>query len=147
MDKTALIEQMKVILASAFSFYLKAHNFHWNVTGPNFIQYHEYFGDLYEQVYESVDVYAEHIRALGSFAPGSLKRYQELSRITDEINVPTAKFMFTRLAADNNVFLEELRTAAGIAESLKEHGVLNFLEGQIDAHEKIQWMLTSFEEK
>lgn len=47
MDKTQLAEQMKVLLASTFSLYLKAHNYHWNVTGPNFGQYHEFFGDLY----------------------------------------------------------------------------------------------------
>ena len=43
-----LIEQMKVTLASTFTFYLKAHAFHWNVEGSNFPQYHEFFGDIWE---------------------------------------------------------------------------------------------------
>ena len=146
MDKTALIEQMKVVLASAFSLYLKAHNYHWNVTGPNFIQYHEFLGDIYNQVHDSIDVYAEHIRALGAFAPGSLSRFSELSKIDDEVAVPNARYIFARLATDNETFLNELRMTADIAEASAERGVLNFLEGQIEAHEKLQWMLKSFED-
>lgn len=146
MDKSALIEQLKVVLASAFSLYLKAHNYHWNVTGPNFIQYHEFLGKVYSQVHDSVDDYAEHIRALGAFSPGSLQRFSELSRISDETAIPNSKIMFARLAADNQLFLEELNHAAELAEEVKDHGTLNFIEGQIDAHEKLQWMLKSFEE-
>lgn len=146
MDKEALVEQMKAVLATVFSFYLKAHNYHWNVTGPNFIQYHDFLGKVYEDVHGSVDLYAEHIRALGAYSPGSLKRFSELTKISDEIAIPSAKFMMIRLSSDNQVVLDELRTAAEMAETLKEHGVLNFVEGQIDAHEKLQWMLKSFEE-
>ena len=146
MDKQQLIEQMKTALATVFSFYLKAHNYHWNVTGPNFEQYHTFLGTVYTDAWNSVDLYAEHIRAMGVYTPGSLKRFSELSRISDEIAVPSAKFMFIRLAADNEVLLDELRTAANMAEELKERGLLNFLEGQIDAHEKLHWMLKSFEE-
>lgn len=146
MDKTALVEQLKVVLASAFSMYLKAHNYHWNVTGPNFIQYHEFLATVYGDVHGSIDTYAEHIRALGSFAPGSLKRFSELTRVSDEVAVPNAKFMFIRLATDNEILLDELRATASMAEELGERGVLNFIEGQIDAHEKLHWMLKSFEE-
>lgn len=146
MDKTQLVEQMKTVLATVFSFYLKAHNYHWNVTGPNFDQYHTFLGTVYTDAWGSVDLYAEHIRAMGSFAPGSLKRFSELTKISDEVAIPNAKFMFIRLAADNEVLLDELRTAATMAETLKEHGILNFIEGQIDIHETLQWKLRSFEE-
>ena len=69
-----LINKMKVVLASSFAFYLKAHNFHWNVEGVNFPQYHEFFGNLYEEVHSAIDKIAEEIRALDAYAPGSLKR-------------------------------------------------------------------------
>lgn len=146
MDKQQLVEQMKTVLATVFSFYLKAHNYHWNVTGPNFEQYHTFLGTVYTDAWNSVDMYAEHIRALGAYTPGSLKRFSELSRISDEVAVPSARFMFIRLASDNEVLLDELRSAANMAEELKERGVLNFLEGQIDIHETLQWKLKSFEE-
>lgn len=146
MDKTQLVEQMKTVLATVFSFYLKAHNYHWNVTGPNFDQYHTFLCTVYTDTWNSVDLYAEHIRALGQFVPGSFKRFSELTKISDEVAVPSAKFMFVRLAADNEVLLDELRTAAKIAEAIGQRGVLNFLEGQIDIHETLQWKLKSFDE-
>lgn len=146
MVKDDLVETLKVVLASAFSLYLKSHNFHWNVTGPNFIEYHKFLGKFYEEVYESVDGYAEHIRALGKFAPGSLKRFSELTKINDELSVPSAKFMLIKLASDNEDFLNLLRDARKQAIELDEGGVMNYLEGRIDWHEKMQWQLNAFAE-
>ena len=144
MDKEQLISQMKVILASSFSFYLKAHNYHWNVTGPNFAQYHEFFGDLYTEVWESLDTTAEEIRKLGSFAPGSLSRYSEITRIEDELNIPDSSVMFGRLADDNDKLLELLYRARATADEVDAAGTLDYLEARIGIHEKHAWMLKSF---
>ena len=78
MDNT-LIDSMKVLHATNFAFYLKMHFFHWNVTGPFFPQYHEFFGDLYAEIHGAVDDIAEHIRSIEGYAPGSLQRFKELS--------------------------------------------------------------------
>jgi starvation-inducible DNA-binding protein len=64
-----LIKAMKIAFSSEFSYYLKAHFFHWNVEGPDFSQYHELFGKIYEEVYESIDPFAENIRKLGAYTP------------------------------------------------------------------------------
>jgi starvation-inducible DNA-binding protein len=146
MDKTELVEKLKVLLASSFSLYLKAHNYHWNVTGPNFSEYHKFFGKYYENVHESIDLYAEHIRMLGAFAPGSLKRFSELTLISDEIAIPSSKFMFVRLASDNGLLLDELRSAHRMSDEMGEIGVSATLETQIQFHEKMQWQLTAFAE-
>ena len=66
-----LAENLKVLLASVNSLSIKAQNFHWNVEGDNFPQYHEYFGNFYEEVYSAVDKIAEYIRTLDSYSPGS----------------------------------------------------------------------------
>jgi starvation-inducible DNA-binding protein len=146
MDKSELIEKLKTILASSFSLYLKAHNYHWNVTGPNFAEYHGFFADYYTAVHESVDVYAELIRVLNAFAPGSFARFSELTKISDEIAIPSSKFMFVRLASDNALMLDELRTAHMMADAMGEIGVSATLETQIQFHEKMQWQLTAFTE-
>jgi starvation-inducible DNA-binding protein len=146
MDKTELVEKLKVLLASSFSLYLKAHNYHWNVTGPNFSEYHDFFSEYYTAVHDSVDVYAELIRMLGAFAPGSLKRFSELTLISDEIAIPSSKFMFVRLASDNGLLLDELRSAHRMSDEMGEIGVSATLETQIQFHEKMQWQLTAFAE-
>lgn len=146
MDRTELVEKLKVVLASAFSLYLKAHNYHWNVTGPNFSEYHDFFSDYYTAVHGSVDLYAEHIRMLGVFTPGSLKRFTELTLISDEVAIPSAKFMFVRLASDNGLLLDELRSVHKMADEMGEIGVAATIETQIQFHEKMQWQLTAFAE-
>jgi starvation-inducible DNA-binding protein len=55
-----LAEALKKALADTFAFYLKAHNFHWNVEGPNFNDYHAFFGVLYNDAWGAVDLIAEH---------------------------------------------------------------------------------------
>lgn len=136
-----LVEQLKVLLASTFSYYLKAHNFHWNVEGANFPQYHSLFEKVYTDAFEAVDTIAEEIRALDSYAPGSLSRYSQLSIIDDQINIPNAKSMINELIANNTSLIRELVKAYKLAESQEKLGLSNFLQDRINIHEKFGWML------
>lgn len=138
-----LIQQMKVVLASTFAAYLKAHNFHWNVEGADFPQYHDFFGDLYEELWGAVDGIAEQIRTLDSYAPGSLGRFAQLSVVDDQINIPSAKAMAAELSSDNVKLLAELSKAYRMAESNGKLGLSNFLQDRLTAHEKHGWMLRS----
>jgi len=138
-----LTEKMKVVLADSFAFYLKAHQFHWNVEGPDFPQYHEFLGNLYEEVYGAVDKIAEEIRALGEYAPGSFSRFKELSSIADSTGAPSAGEMFNTLSGDNQIVLASLREAYELAEEFDEIGLSNFIQDRYDAHKKHAWMLNS----
>jgi len=138
-----LIEEMKVTLASTFAFYLKAHGFHWNVTGANFPQYHEFLGNIWEESFGAVDPLAEHLRTLEAFAPASFERYNQLSIVKDELNIPGAMSMMTKLLADNSKLIEQLTKTQALAEKNKKMGLANFLQDRIDAHEKHGWMLRS----
>jgi len=136
-----LIEKMKVLLATQFAFYLKVHSFHWNVTGPNFPQYHDFWGDLYGELHGAIDDIAEHIRAIQGFAPGALARMQSLSRVSDQIEVPNAAEMFRIALIDNNTMIAVLTDAFREAEAAGEVGLANFLQDRIDIHKKHGWML------
>lgn len=136
-----LIEQLKVILASTFSYYLKGHAFHWNVEGPNFLQYHMLFETIYTDAWGAVDTIAEHIRALDSFAPGCLSRFSQLSVIDDQHHIPNAKSMISELQLNNATLINELIKAYHLAEVAGKSGLSNFLQDRIDVHEKFGWML------
>ena len=138
-----LIESMKVLHATNFAFYLKMHFFHWNVTGPKFPQYHEFFGDLYEEVHGAVDDIAEHIRAIEGFAPGSFQRFMDLSTIQDQVEVVSAQEMFNIALSDNNKVIEVLKAAYKLADAFNELGLANFLQDRMDIHKKHGWMLRS----
>ena len=73
-----LSDSLKILLASTQSFAIKTQNFHWNVEGSNFPQYHMFLDTLYQDVNETIDPIAEYVRVLGSYTPGSLQRYAEL---------------------------------------------------------------------
>ena len=139
-----LIEQMKVILGTNFALYFKAHTFHWNVEGPDFAQYHGFLGDFYDAVFDQTDSIAEHIRALGSYAPTTLARMMELSKVQDIVAIPSPLIMMSELAQDNDKYIMELRAGIAIADAADEPAVGNFLQDILDAHQKHGWMLKSF---
>ena len=138
-----LQEIMKKILADTFAMYLKAHNYHWNVEGVNFPQYHEFFGNLYEELHGAVDPIAEEIRSLNAYAPGSFTRFLELTTIEDETSIPDSIEMARRLAMDNEKVLATLDIAFKLADELDQQGLADFIAGRIDAHKKHGWMLRS----
>jgi len=139
-----LVEALKKAQATSFAFYLKAHNFHWNVEGPDFAQYHDFLSNLYNEVFIAVDTIAELIRTLQAYAPGSLTRFKELSTIEDELSVPKALVMIARLNGDNQRLLIVLNEAYRIAEAADKFGISNAIQDRITAHEKHGWMLRSF---
>ena len=138
-----LIQLLKETLANTFVMYFKAHQFHWNVEGSNFPQYHEFFGDLYEELHDAVDPIAEQIRTLDAFAPTSLASLLQMSAISEVLSPSgaTTSLMFTSLNGDNNVVLLTLVKAYEKAEELGQLGISNFLQDRITAHEKHGWML------
>ena len=143
-----LADNLKVLLASVYSFSIKAQYFHWNVEGDNFPQYHEFFGNLYEEVYNnSVDKIAEYIRTLDVYAPGSFTRFQELSIIEDQLKVPRAELMFEELYHDNAKLIELLNQCFASATSENNQGIANFIAERLDAQAKHQWMIRSILKK
>lgn len=136
-----LRKALKIAFASEFSFYLKAHYFHWNVEGADFKQYHDLFNGIYEEVYESIDDFAENIRKAGGYTPGSLERFSMLTQIEDETQVPPALSMVQELLADSDKMAEIFKMVFQISEREGEHGLSDFLAGRQDAHRKHSWML------
>jgi starvation-inducible DNA-binding protein len=132
---------LKIVLADTFTMYMKTHSYHWNVIGPNFSEYHEFFGNLYEELHGAVDPIAEQIRAVNSFAPSSLSRIKELTRIKESDTIPTAERMFQLLINDNNIVLDALKNAYDLADKEGELGLANFLQDRMDIHKKHGWML------
>lgn len=128
-------------LADTFAFYLKAHNYHWNVEGSDFYEYHQFFALLYNETWNAVDLIAEHIRALDEYAPGSFSRFSELTKIEDETKVPTGLAMIAKLLSDNDKVIDNLKATQKIAEKQNEIGIDNFIQDRIDIHSKHGWML------
>jgi starvation-inducible DNA-binding protein len=133
----------KIAFSSSFAFFIKAQNFHWNVTGSDFLEYHDLFGKVYEEVYDSIDPFAEKIRSLGTFVPASFSRFNMLSQIEDETNILPKDQMVAELLKDNEKIINILKLVFEVSEKYKEYGFSDFIAGRMDAHRKHGWMLSA----
>lgn len=142
-----LAESLKTLLSNTMVYWIKAANFHWNCEGPNFPQYHEFFGNLYGDVYGTVDRIAEHIRTLDSYAPGSMCRYLELAQIQEQTKIPRAELMFVEMLQDTATLIACLQECFDCATTERQEGVANFLAERLEAMNKHAWMMRSILKK
>lgn len=138
-----LVDDLKTLLATSFSYYLKTANYHWNIEGDDFISYHPWLGELYGGVYETIDQIAEYIRALQAYTPASLIRFLELTKIQDQIEVVQPMVLFEQLLADNQTMLDLLNMTFDTATKERQQGIANFIAERIDFHQKYAWQIRS----
>ena len=131
----------KIAFASEFSFALKAQNFHWNVEGKDFYEYHQLFDVIYTEVYGSIDNFAENIRKIETYTPASLSRFNMLSKVEDETEILLPGAMMQELLMDNEKMIIILKKVYDASEAAGKHGFSNFLAERMDAHEKHGWFL------
>jgi starvation-inducible DNA-binding protein len=137
-----LISSLKVTLADVFAVYVKSSYFHWNIEGPDFVQYHGLLGQIYEDVQGSIDPIAENIRKLGGYAPGSFSRYQELTAIPEASKaIPPAIDMLREIYNDLGTLIASNERSYELAEMNHEHGISNFLGERDGILKKHRWFL------
>ena len=139
-----LADSLKILLASNFAYYLKAHNFHWNVEGPDFGELHNFFQEIYEDAYGALDQTAEYIRYLDEYAPGSIERFAELSIIHGQPKIPRARLMIEELLANTQQMIELLNQCFAAAEQENQQGIADFVSQRLSQHGKYQWQLRSY---
>jgi starvation-inducible DNA-binding protein len=138
-----LSDSLKILLASTQSFAIKTQNFHWNVEGSNFPQYHMFLDTLYSDVNETIDPIAEYVRVLGSYTPGSLQRYAELTIIQDQTKIPRAQLMFAELLQDAEKMSELVIQIFDQATQDRQQGIANYMAELQDLYGKKAWFIRS----
>ena len=142
-----LTDNLKTLLASTELFSLKSRNFHWNIEGSNFPQYHEFYDNLYNDSYATIDRIAEYIRVLDSYAPASLTRYAELSIIQDQTKIPRAELMFAESLVDCQKMSMLVIEIFDVASAERQQGIANFMAELQDFYGKKSWMIRSILKK
>ena len=133
---------MKIVLANTFAMYFKAHGHHWNVEGKDFSQLHDFFANLYQELFAAVDQIAEQIRALDDYVPYGLDTVSSIATIKDSsINGNNIPSMLQDLMDANAAVIEALNAAHKLAEAEGNRGLVNHIEGRLDVHAKHGWML------
>jgi starvation-inducible DNA-binding protein len=140
-DREAIANHLKVLLADSYSLYLQTHNFHWNVTGPMFPQLHLMFEQHYTELAVAVDDIAERIRSLDVAAPGTYKAFASLSSIDEVDGVPNAQEMVNILTKSHEAVVKTCRKALSEAQGADDESSAALISDRMRIHEKTAWML------
>lgn len=143
MSNKPTAEALKVVLADSYALYLKTHNYHWNVEGPNFRTLHLMFEEQYTDLAVAVDDIAERIRALGEKAPGAFSSFSKLSSIKEGDENISAASMVEDLAASQGSIIKSLKDALEVAQKANDEVTAGLLIDRMGVHEKTAWMLKS----
>ncbi len=131
------------LLADSYTLSLKTHNYHWNVTGPQFNALHTMFEEQYTELAAAVDEIAERIRALGIQAPGSYAAFLQLTSIEEGAGDESAEEMVRQLVIGQETVARTAREAFPAAEAASDEPSADLLTQRMQIHEKNAWMLRS----
>ena len=140
-DRKKIADGLSRLLADSYILYLKTHNFHWNVEGPMFNTLHQMFMAQYTELWNALDLIAERIRALGFYAPGSYKKYSQLSSIPESEEPMPAYSMIRQLLEGHEAGCKTTRAIFPLAEAGHDEGTFDLLTQRLQLQEKTAWML------
>ena len=142
-QRKAIAHGLAKLLANTYTLYLKTHNFHWNVEGPQFHTLHAMFEEQYIELAAAVDEIAERIRALGEYAPGSWHEFAKLGEIKESSERITAKDMTKQLLQDHETIARLCREMLPTADEANDDVSADLMTQRMTVHEKTAWMLRS----
>ena len=142
-DRETIAGGLKCLLADSYTLYLQTHNFHWNVTGPQFRELHLMFEEHYTELATAVDDIAERIRTLGVVAPGTYRQFAALSAIEEVDEIPSAAEMVRILTHGHEQVVKTCRNALAAAQAADDESSAALISDRMRVHEKTAWMLRS----
>lgn len=140
-NRIAIADGLKKLLADSYTLYLQTHNFHWNVSGPQFRELHLMFEEHYTELAIAVDDVAERIRTLGVAAPGTYRSFAELSSIKEVDGVPKAADMVLLLLQGHEAVVKTCRSVLKLAQNADDESTSALVGDRMRVHEKTAWML------
>lgn len=139
--KRPCVESVRRTFSDVFVAYYMAHSFHWNVKGPMFGQFHDFFAEYSGDLYGTVDAWAENMLKLGADAPHTLDDILDNATISEVAITDDPMMMIQALHGANEQVLESLKSTFKLATELGYDGLADYTGGRIDQHEKWAWQL------
>ncbi len=138
-DRAAIAAGLGKYLVSTYELLLTTQLVHWNLKGDLFYPIHKLTDEHYSALFETVDLLAERMRALGSFVPanGPTREFTVSARVTGK----DIAAMVEELAKMNEDGARAARELAGKADDADDIVTSDMLVDCIKFHEKAIWML------
>ena len=124
--------------------FVKLHNYHWYVKGPNFFTLHTKFEEFYNEASLHIDELAERVLIIGGKPLATMREYLDTSSLKEANKNITSDEMVQDITKDYNYLIEELKDGMEIAESENDsvtHDLLLAIREQLAKH---VWMLTAY---
>jgi starvation-inducible DNA-binding protein len=141
--KNEMTEKLIIILASLYSLSLKTQNYHWNITGENFYQYHKLLEKLYKDSLNSIDTLAEHIKLYKEKIPATLEDFAKLSVIKDAKDDVDAHTMLDNLFLANQLIVDTILHWIEVYEKDCKRTTVNLLDEILEEREEAIYLLSS----
>jgi starvation-inducible DNA-binding protein len=139
----AALEQ---VLSDTYVLYARTHGYHWNVEGPRFSALHTLFETQYRELWDSLDLIAERIRALGHFAPSG-ETGMHKSTLKSDGGAKGEDEMLASLLAGNEAVVRSARLALKAAEEAGDQASADLMTERCTNGEKAAWMLRAHQPK
>ncbi|WP_139116340.1 MULTISPECIES: Dps family protein [Bacillaceae] len=124
--------------------FVKLHNYHWYVKGPNFFTLHTKFEEFYNEASLHIDELAERVLIIGGKPLATMREYLDTSSLKEANKNITSDEMVQDITKDYHYLIEELKDGMEIAESENDsvtHDLLLAIREQLAKH---VWMLTAY---
>ncbi|PWK15913.1 Dps family protein [Tumebacillus permanentifrigoris] len=131
-------------LANFSVLYVKLHNYHWNVNGPQFFTLHAKFEEFYNEAALHVDEIAERILTIDGQPLATMKDYLGTSSIQEAAPNETAEQMVQSVVSDFQTILSELKSGMETADQANDETSADMLLAIYTGLEKHVWMLSAF---
>lgn len=142
-ERAKIAKGLSKLLADSYALYMMTHNFHWNVTGPQFNSLHQMFMTQYTEQWTALDLIAERIRALGHPAPGTYQEFAKLASVKQIEGVPSATDMVKYLVKAQEATAKTARSLFPVVNEANDQPTADLLTQRLEVHEKTAWMLRS----
>jgi starvation-inducible DNA-binding protein len=140
-SKEGLAQKLAMLLGTTVVAQYMAHGYHWNVKGPEFTQFHDFFGEIYEDWAGEEDRIAEYIRIVGYDAPHSLQEFLALACLDSKPSAGNPMEMAANLYEANIVLHNCVEDIFNLATAIGMQGIADWAAGRMDAHSKWSWKI------
>lgn len=137
-----VVQALKQIQADSAVFYIKLHNYHWNVQGMDFHPVHSALEAMYDEVTEQMDEVAERVLQIGEKPYVTLKDMLAASKIKEDSKTSfTSKEIVKIILPDYEHFLKSFKELSDLADEANDKGTISLADEKIASLEKAIWML------
>ncbi|PZD97791.1 DNA starvation/stationary phase protection protein [Paenibacillus sambharensis] len=142
--KVNIGKELNKQVANGNVLYVKLHNYHWYVKGPNFFTLHVKFEELYNEVTLMMDEIAERMLAIGEKPSATMKEYMQLATIKEAQGGEDPTEMVQNIADDYRAMVKDFLELAEAAEEEDDMPTSDMLIGMVEKLQKHIWMLDSY---